>query len=177
MLVLIFLVSAVVGVLSFLIFIGSSLPIPGLSVTTMGMMVLLFILWSWSAGALPGRRRIVHAVRDRAMLPGPPDTWDSEWINVPAFAVSADDIAQCSFTTCLLVKWVAFLGSLHWPAGGGDLGVGGISYVELLILYELRAGERVSLEKARPVIIQFQCRLFFLVQALIFGVPVVSLVP
>ena len=29
-----------------------------------------------------------------------------------------------------------------------DLGVGGISYVELLILYELWAGERQSLERA-----------------------------
>ena len=28
-----------------------------------------------------------------------------------------------------LVKSVTFLGSLHWPAGGLDLGVGGISYV------------------------------------------------
>ena len=26
----------------------------------------------WSAGALPQRRRLVHAVRDLAMLPGPP---------------------------------------------------------------------------------------------------------
>ena len=33
----------------------------------------------------------------------------------------------------LLVKWVTLSGeSLHWPAGGLDLGVGGISYVELL---------------------------------------------
>ena len=46
--------------------------------------------------------------------------WDSEWINVPG------------------------------PAGGMDLGVGGISYVELLILFELWAGERLSLEKAQP---------------------------
>ena len=43
-----------------------------------------------------------------------------------------------------------FLGSLHWPAGDLDLGVGGVSYVELLILYELWAGERLSLEKAHP---------------------------
>ena len=27
-----------------------------------------------------------------------------------------------------------FLRSLHWPAGGLELGVGGISYVELIIL-------------------------------------------
>ena len=52
--------------------------------------------------------------------------------------------------TGLLVKWVAFLGSLHWPAGGWDLWVGGISYVELLVLFELWAGERLSLEKAHP---------------------------
>ena len=56
----------------------------------------------WSAGALPLRRRLVHAVRDRAMLPGPPDIWDSEWINVPASAISADDIAQWPYT---LVFW------------------------------------------------------------------------
>ena len=40
--------------------------------------------------------------------------------------------------------------SLHWPAGGLDLGVGGISYVELLNLNELWAGERLSMEKTTP---------------------------
>ena len=50
----------------------------------------------------------------------------------------------------MLVKWVAFLYTLHWPQGGADLGVGGVSYVELLILYELWAGERLDLEKAVP---------------------------
>ena len=52
-----------------------------------------------------------------------------------------------------LVFWLSgslFLNSLHWPIGDLDLGVGSISYVELLILYELWAGERLSLEKARP---------------------------
>ena len=50
-----------------------------------------------------------------------------------------------------LGKWISFfLGSPHWPAGGLDLGVGGISYVALLIPYELWAGERLSLEKAHP---------------------------
>ena len=45
--------------------------------------------------------------------------------------------------------WLTFF-SLHWPVGDLDLGVGGVSYVELLILYELWAGERRSLEKAHP---------------------------
>ena len=50
----------------------------------------------------------------------------------------------------MLVKWVSFLSSLHWLAGECDLGVGDVSYVELLILYELWAGERLELEKAVP---------------------------
>ena len=76
--------------------------------------------------------------------------WDSGWVNVPASAICAKDISQWPYSTGLLVKWVAFLGTLHWPAGVLDLGVGGISYVELLILYELWAGERLSLERAVP---------------------------
>ena len=118
----------VAGAPLFLTFIGSSLL---WSIMIVGMVLLLILVWS--AGAPPKRRRLVHAVRDRAFLPGPPGVWDSEWVNVPASAVSADDI-------------------VHWPyikpGGGLDLGVGGISFVELLILYELWAGERLSLEKA-----------------------------
>ena len=43
---------------------------------------------------------------------------------------------------------MAFLSTLHWPQIGADLGVGGVSCVELLIVYELWAGERLVLEKA-----------------------------
>ena len=55
----------------------------------------------------------------------------------------------------LLVSWLSgslFLSSLHWPVGDLDLVCWeeGISYVELLILYELWAGERLRLEKAHP---------------------------
>ena len=104
----------------------------------------------WSAGALPKRRRIVYAVRDLAMLPGPPALWLGEWVAGPVVTVGVDDVAQWPYTPGLLVKWVAFLGSLHLSAGGLDLGVGGVSYVELLILYELWSGERLTLEKAHP---------------------------
>ena len=104
----------------------------------------------WSAGALHKRRRLVHAVRDRAFLPGPLHIGHSEWLQIPAAAICAEDIALCPYTPGLLVKWVSFLHSLHWPVGDLDLGVGGVSYVELLILYELWAGERLSLEKAHP---------------------------
>ena len=107
----------------------------------------------WSAGSLPKRRRrrrIVHAVRNLAMLPGPPALWLGEWVAGPSVALDADDVAQWPYTPGLLVKWVSFLGSLHWPVHGGDLGVGGVSHVELLILCELWAGERLVLEKAHP---------------------------
>ena len=54
------------------------------------------------------------------------------------------------------------------------MGVGGVSYLELLILCEKWAGERLVLEKVLPYGRrgqgdQFQCRLFLLVQALIYG--------
>ena len=52
------------------------------------------------------------------------------------------------YSVGMLVKWVAFLCTLHWPQGDVSLGVGGVSFVEVLILYELWAGERLDLEKA-----------------------------
>ena len=63
----------------------------------------------WSAGALPKRRRLVHAVRDRAFLPGPPALWDSDWVVIPASAIIAADIALWPYTPGHLVKWVSFL--------------------------------------------------------------------
>ena len=42
----------------------------------------------------------------------------------------------------------AFLSTLHWPASGVDLGVGGVSHVDLLIFHELWAGEKLDFEKA-----------------------------
>ena len=57
------------------------------------------------------------------MLPGPLAIWASGWINFPASAIDADDVAHWPFSVSVLVKWVAFLASLHWPVGGADLGV------------------------------------------------------
>ena len=39
-------------------------------------------------------RRIVHAVRNLAMLPGPPALWIGEWVASPSVAFNADDVAQ-----------------------------------------------------------------------------------
>ena len=133
----------------------------------------------WSAGALNKRRRLVFAVRDRAFLPGSPGIWNSEWFQVPAAVVCADDIALWPYTTGLLVKWVSFLGSLHWPAGGLDLGVCGVMLNCFFFMnFGLVRGSlwRRLIHSIFDQGVQFQCLLFRLVQALIFGVHVVLLV-
>ena len=86
---------------------------------------------------------------DHAFLPGTSGHlgW-SEWIALAAAPVTADDVEVWPYSVGILVQWVAFLSSLHWPAAGADLGVGGVSFVEMFILYELWAGERLVLEKA-----------------------------
>ena len=46
-----------------------------------------------------------------------------------------------------LVKIVSFIKTRHWPSEVVDIGLGGVSHVELII-YALWAGERVGLEMA-----------------------------
>ena len=92
----------------------------------------------WSAGSAPKKRPV--AVRDRAFLLGPLDLWVGAWVGVAATPVTCRDIEVGPYSVGMLVKWVAFLHSLHWLAAGCSLGVGGVSCVELLILYELWAG-------------------------------------
>ena len=101
----------VAGTLFFLTFTGALLLYLGLWSIMMVVMVLLLDPLVWSAGALPKRRRLVHAVRDHAFLPGPPGLWISDWVNIPATAICAEDVALCPYTPGLLVKWVTFLGS------------------------------------------------------------------
>ena len=70
---------------------------------------------------------------------------------MPGVSIGDADVAAWPFSVSLLVKVVRFLGTLHWPCGIGDMGIGGVSYLELLILYELWAGERLVPEVACPV--------------------------
>ena len=104
----------------------------------------------WSAGSLPKRRRVVDAVRNFAFLPGPVGIWSGSWAASAVGGITVDDVRVWPYSVSLLVKMSAFLSILHWPVGGADLGVGGVSFVELLILFELWAGERLCLEGAIP---------------------------
>ena len=90
-------------------------------------------------------------VRNLAWLPGPPELWTARWFQMPRATTGEADVAAWPFSFSLLVKVVYFLGTLHWPSDVGDLGIGGVSYLELLILYELWAGERLVPEVAVPV--------------------------
>ena len=169
----IFLVFVLGGVLLSLFCIVSFLLFLGLWLIMMMVQVLFLILLSGLLVVLPRGGGLQCGIG--LFFPGPPDLVGA-WISVAATPISCRDIEVWPFSVGMLVKWVSFLSSLHWPAGGSDRGVGGVSYVELLILYELWAGERLELEKAfldtAGLVAQFQCRLFLLVQALIFGVQV-----
>ena len=107
----------------------------------------------WSVGSAPKKRRV--AVRNRAFLPGPPNLWVGSWISVAVTPISCRGVEVWPFSVGMLVKWVSFLSSLHLLADECDLGVGGVSYVELVILYELWAGERLQLEKVVPWSLNF----------------------
>ena len=89
---------ASVGTLFFLTFIDFSLPFLELWSIMMGGIGTAPDPLVWSAGALPERRSLVDAVRDRAFLPGPPALWDSDWVVIPASAISAADIALWPYT-------------------------------------------------------------------------------
>ena len=105
----------------------------------------------WAAAANPKRRRVEPVVRNFAWLPGPPELWTARWYQMPGVRLDEADVDAWPFSVSLLVKVVRFLGTLHWPTGVGDLGIGGVSYLELLILYEIWAGERLVPEVAVPV--------------------------
>ena len=60
-----------------------------------------------------------------------------------------------------MIRFTSFVNTLHWPSGSLDLGHFGISFFELLILFEQWAGHRLLSEKVtrrhvranRPILI------------------------
>ena len=153
----------------------------------LSLIVMTLLVWPltplvWSAAGLPKRRRIVDVVRDVALLPGPLHLWDSGWVSAPPVIITAEDVCLWPYSVGILVKLVTFLGSLHWPSAGADLGPGCI-FPMLSFLFFMSFGLVRDFSSRRlylfigGLISKFQCRVFLLVQALIFGDLVSFLVP
>ena len=79
----------------------------------------------WSAAGRHKRRRPVEAVRDYAMLTGPPRLWVGVWFQWPVVRITVDDVSRWPFSPGCLVKLAAFLSSLTWPSEVVDLGAWG----------------------------------------------------
>ena len=92
-------------------------------------------------------RKVRVSAWEFAWVPGPVGLWSHGvcWVG-PSIEVGDGDVGFWPYSVGLLVKFCSFLSSLHWPSTVDDLGVGGVSYVELLLLHERWAGERLVLE-------------------------------
>ena len=109
----------------------------------------------WSSGGLIKRCKVRVFVWEYAWVPGPFGLWRHGSIGWPCIEVRDVDVVFWPYSVGLLVKLCSFLSSLHWPSTAGDLGVGGVSFVELLILYERWAGERLVLKMSVPKLRRF----------------------
>ena len=88
---------------------------------------------------------------DLASLPGSPGFLNSDWVQVHAGHITSADISAWPYSVGILVRFTSFLSHLHWPSGSVDMGHLGVSFLELLILFEQWAGHRLLSEKVtRP---------------------------
>ena len=106
----------------------------------------------WDQGSKPKVRKLAIRVNvDLASLPGPPGFLNSTWIQVDDGPISRDDVAAWPYSVGILIRFTSFLRHLHWPSGSVDMGHFGVSFLELLILFEHWAGHRLLSEKVtRP---------------------------
>ena len=106
----------------------------------------------WDRGSRPKVRKLdIRVTEDLASLPGPPGFLNCDWVQVHAGHITDADVAAWPYSVGILVRFTSFLGTLHWPSGSADLGHFGISFLELLILFEQWAGHRLLSEKVvRP---------------------------
>ena len=106
----------------------------------------------WDQGSRPKVRKLAIQVNvGLASLPGPPGFLNSSWIQVDAGCITGSDIAAWPYSVSILVRFTSFLNTLHWPSGSVDLDHFGISFFELLILFEQWAGHRLLSERVtRP---------------------------
>ena len=102
----------------------------------------------WDQESWPKTRKLAIRVNvDLASLLGPPGFLGSSWIQVHAGHISGAGIAAWPCSVGILIKFTSFLNTLHWPSGSDDFRHFGVSFLELLILFEQWAGHRLLSEK------------------------------
>ena len=102
----------------------------------------------WDQGSRPKVRKLAIRINvDLASLPGPPGFLNNSWIQVDAGHITGADIAAWPYSVSILFRFTSFLNTLHRPSGSVDFGHFGLSFLELLILFEQWAGHRLLSER------------------------------
>ena len=106
----------------------------------------------WDKGGVAKTRApSFRLIVDSATLPGPPNFLSSTWCTLDPLPITAEDVAAWPYSADILLVFSSFLASLLWPQGVSDLGKFGISYFELLLMFEVFSGFRLQTEKTvRP---------------------------
>ena len=88
---------------------------------------------------------------DLAQLPGPPGFLDHDWFTLDSGPLTDFDVSAWPFSVPMLVKSTSFFSTLRWPEGLNEMGKFGISFLEILILFEQWVGHRLLPEKTVPI--------------------------
>ena len=104
------------------------------------------MVWD-KGGVVKTRPSSFRLIIDHATLPGPPGFLSSTWCTLYPLPITPDDVAVWPYSVDILLVFSSFLASLHWPQSAPDLGKFGISYLELLLMFEVFAGHRLLTEK------------------------------
>ena len=109
------------------------------------------MVWD-KGGVVKTRAPSFRLIFDHATLPGPLDFLSSTWCTLDSLPITQYDVAAWPYSVeILFVFSSSFLASLHWPHGTSDLGKFGISYFEMLLMFEVFSGHRLHTEKTvRP---------------------------
>ena len=104
------------------------------------------MVWD-KGGIVKTRAPSFRLIVDQATLPGPPGFLSSIWCTLYPLPITQDDVAVWPYSVNILLVFSSFLASLHWPQSAPDLGKFGISYLELLLMFEVCTGHRLLTEK------------------------------
>ena len=108
------------------------------------------MVWD-KGGIVKTRAPSFRLIIDHTTLPGPPNFLDSTWCTLESLPITQDDVAAWPYSVDIFLVFASFLASLHWPQDTSDLDKFGISYFELLLMFEVYSGYRLQTEKTvRP---------------------------